>query len=254
MSLRWGIYLALLAAPALLAGTIDVSSDTSATLETGDSLAFQVLSSSFSTDAQSFGLPIYPTAISFALTTAPLVGAGDFQATLQSADGSISVAWANPIAFTGGSLQSFGYSGAVSTANGYLQLSPQLSVSLFSASPILTLTYTGPDVTLGLASYSLRQDMHVSLGGGPLTVGALQGSVTLETPESLVLTPLVLDLSGPRGPSFGGFTTDPAVPEPGSALLFVGGAALLGIFLMLGRRLRRTAAPIPCEKSTVCNR
>ena len=246
MTLRWGLYLAILAAPALRADTIlDVSANTGTTVQTGNILTFQVISGSFSRNALAFGQSVYPTDISFALVTAPISGAGDFQAALQSADGSVSIAFGGPLTFTDGVLQSSGYSGAVSTLNGYLHLSPPLSEALFSSSPVLTLTNDGPDVTLGLDPYTLRQELHVSLGSGPLTVGALQGSVTLES-QSLQSS---LNLGGPVG-----IGTDSQVPEPNSAGLLLGGGTLLVAVSLLMRRLAaRGDSRIACEKSTVCN-
>jgi hypothetical protein len=253
MKLRWGLYIATLAAQALLAGTIDVSANTVTTLQTGDSLSFQVLSSSFSRNAVAFGVSPDPTAVSFALTTAPIVGAGDFEATLQSADGATSVSFNGPLTFTDGAMSSSGYSGADSTLNGFLQLSPQLSDALFTSSPELVLTYQGPDITLSLVPYTLRQELSVSLSGGPLTVGALQGSVTLQTPNNPLFSPRSLNLPGPSGLFAGGFTTDPGVPEPDSALLSLGGGAVLCAFALFARWLARRNGPIAREKSTVCN-
>jgi hypothetical protein len=256
MKLNWGLYLAILAVPALPAATIDVSSNTSTSIASGDSLAFQVVSWNFARNAISFGQSIYPTAVSFSLLTDPIAGGGDFQATLQSADGSVSAAFAGPLAFTGGMLNSSGNATAVSTLNGYLYLSPLLSEALFSASPVLILTYDGPDLTLGLDSYTMRQELQVTLSGGPLTVGALQGPVTLQTPalSRFTVTPFIQDGS-PSGP--GGISQDSTVPEPDSALLSLGGGMLLVALSRLVRcitcRTSRRADRIAQEKSTVCN-
>ena len=176
MKFSWGVCFALLASPLLPAGTIfDVSSNTSTLISSGDTLSFQVLSGNFAGTALSFGQSIYPDTVSFSLVTAAVVGAGTFAASLQSSGGDVSVALDHPIGFTPGIISKSGYSGAVSTLNGYLTLSPTLSERLFSSLPELVLTYSGPDLTLGLDSYTLRQEMQVSLGGGPLAVGALQG-------------------------------------------------------------------------------
>ena len=253
MKISWGIYFALLAAPLLPAGTIvDVSSNTSTVIGSGDTLVFQVLSGNFAGTALSFGQSIYPSTVSFSLMTAPISGAGTFEASLQSSDGSVSVALDNPIGFTGGMLFKSGYSGAVSTLNGYLTLSPLLSEALFSSPPVLVLTYTGPDFVLGLDPYTLRQELQVSLGSGPLTAGALQGAVTLETPDPPHLQMALLTL-GQFGADVSDSAPGSAVPEPDSALLSLGGGALLiGISrIARGRQLRQDR--IAQEKSTVCN-
>ena len=54
--------------------------------------------------------------------------------------------------------------------------------SLFGGgTAVLGLRNDGPDIMLGLDPYTLRQDLFVSLAGGPLTVGALSDPVELES-------------------------------------------------------------------------
>src|ERR1017187_4123031 len=67
MRLRWGLYLAILVAPVISATTIDLSSETSILVHTGDTLIFQVSTGSFGVNAAAFGLPLYPEDVSFAL-------------------------------------------------------------------------------------------------------------------------------------------------------------------------------------------
>src|ERR1017187_10863469 len=86
MRLRWGLYLAILAAPAMGAATVDVSSETSNVVHTGDTLAFELLTWNYGVNAASFGLPIYPTDVNFELVSAPLSMAGGVAVTLGSAD------------------------------------------------------------------------------------------------------------------------------------------------------------------------
>jgi hypothetical protein len=240
MKYKYGLYFAILAASGLRASTIvDVSSNTSTTLSSGDSLIFQVGSANFAGTAQSFGQSIFPTAICFALMTSPLSGAGAFDATLSSADGSVSVAFDGPLAFTDGVMASSGYAGSVSALNGYLQLSPLLSEALFSAPPELTLSYTGPDINLGLSPYTLRQQLQVSLISGPLSAGALQGGVTLESPDPSLVAGATFDGSTALSQS-GGFSFAFPVPEPDSRMLSLGGGALLvGLSWLARRRTRR---------------
>ena len=222
MKLRWGLYLAILAAPGIGAATIDVSSAASTVVRTGDTLAFQLLTWNYGVNAAAVGLPQYPTAISFDLVSALLSVEGGFSATLESADRAVSVGFGS-LTFGPGFIQSSEYTGAVSTVQGYLQLSPLLSEALFSAgSAVIALHNDGPDVTLGLAPFVLRQDLYSSLSGGPLSVGPLPGPVNLESPDNGVVRPLELG-------------TD-AVPEPRSGGLFLGGGALLcGLSIILAR-------------------
>src|SRR5260370_28289111 len=85
MRLRWALYLAMVTVSLVGATTIDVSTQTSTVVHTGDTLVFQLLSWNFAVDAAVFGMPASPTEVSFALGSAPLGGAGAFAATLGSA-------------------------------------------------------------------------------------------------------------------------------------------------------------------------
>src|SRR5260370_41379587 len=86
MRLRWGLYLAFLTAPVIGASTIDLSTETSAVVHTGDTLVFQLLSWNFALDAAAFGLSAYPAEVNFALVSAPLGAAGEIAAPLKLAD------------------------------------------------------------------------------------------------------------------------------------------------------------------------
>jgi hypothetical protein len=175
----------------------------------------------------------YPTDLNFALVSAPLSEAVGFAASVESADGTVSVALDN-LTFGLGSLQSSGYTGAVSVLQGALHLSsPPDSARLFSGSFVaIDLLNEGPDVTIGLAPYLLRQDLFASLSGGPLSVGAIPDSVELESPDK----PMILEHFG--GPAI--FAADSEVPEPHTpALLFGGGALLCGLSAVLARVSRR---------------
>jgi hypothetical protein len=232
MILRWGLCLAILVAPAVGAATIDVSAETSAVVHTGDTLVFQLLTWNYGVNAAVFDLPLYPTDVNFTLVSAPLSVAGGFAATLQSADRAVSVAF-DSLTFGPGYFQGSGYVGEVSTLQGYLHLSPLLSEVLFSApSAIMALRNDGPDVTIGLDPYVLRQNLYTSLSGGPLSVGALPGPVDLENP----LNPAsLMDLGGAAT-----FAADAAVPEPQTGGLLLGGGVLLcGISVVMGRVSRR---------------
>jgi hypothetical protein len=215
------------------ASTLDVSSETSIVVHAGDTLIFQLLTGNFGVNAARQNQSPYPTEVNFALVSAPLSDAAEFAASVESADGTVSVALDN-LAFGPGNLQSSGYTGAVSVLQGALHLSSLLdSAQLFSGSSVvIDLLNEGPDVTVSLAPYLLRQDLFASLSGGPLSVGAITGSVELESPDQ----PL-------NSEHFGGRMTleaDSEVPEPQTfELLFGGGALLCGLSAVLARVSRR---------------
>ena len=200
------------------AGTIDVSTQASVFLGTGDALSFTVPSWNFGIDAVKFGLAEYPTQVGFMFASLPEGSPGQFEVVLESGDGSVSVSFGTPLSFTSGIFQGTGYGGAVSVLDGSLQLSEALSQQLFgSSAAVLFLLNTGPAVTVGLPPYTLQRDINVSLGGGGLSVGARLGGVALvEAPMGGFAMMDSLDAPEPSD-----------VPEPGSGLLLLGGGALL---------------------------
>jgi hypothetical protein len=243
MRLRRALYLAAVTVSLMGATTIDVSNQTGAVVHTGDSLVFQLLSWNFAVDAAAFGMPANPTEVNFALVSAPLGGAGEFAATLESADRSVSVAFGD-LSFGPGYFQGSGYAGEVSTLQGYLSLSQVLSGEIFNGSAaFIVLRNEGPDVTLGLAAYVLRQDLYSSLSGGALSVGALPGSVDLETRANQAR---LMNFGAPAGMAAGS-----QVPEPRSGRLLLGGGALLCVLSAVLARLSRGRV-VAREKSTVC--
>jgi hypothetical protein len=244
MKLQLGLCLAILCGPSIGAATIDVSSDTSAAVRTGDTLVFRLLTWNYALDAAAFGLPLYPSEVSFALVSAPLDFVGEFAATLESADRGVSVAFGD-LTFGPGYFQGSGYTGDVSTLQGRLSLSPLISEVLFSStSAVIALRNQGPDVEVGLAPYALRQSLYASLTGGPLSVGAVPVSVDLEG-----------RVNRARMNSFAATSSavETEAPEPQTGSLFLlGGALLCGISAILPRISRRGA--LLHEKSTVCIR
>jgi hypothetical protein len=196
----------ILVALPLGAGTIDLSAQVAALLDTGDALSFTVPSWNFGINAGNYGLPVYPTSVGFVFASAAEDSLAQIQAVLESGDGSVSVSFGAPLSFVPGMFQGSGYRGAVSVLDGSLHLSETLSQQLFGGSPaVLILRNTGPALTVGLSPYTLQQDLNVSLGGGGLSVGARLGGVALRDSES-----------------------DPAeVPESSSGVLLLGGGALL---------------------------
>jgi hypothetical protein len=234
MKIIRGCYFAIFAAVSLPANmpaaTIDISSNTTTLIISGDTLKFQIVDSNFAMNAVAFGQSIYPDQILFSLASFPLVGAGNFQATLQSADGLSSVAFNNPLTFLDGTMQSSGYTGPISALNGYMHLSTGLSQALFTGDPVLSLAYNGPDITLSLDPYTMQQELQFTLESGPLSVGAIEGSVTLQTPEQILLR----QASVPPGADVS------AAPEPESSMLsFGGGTLLVGLSWLARRRARR---------------
>jgi hypothetical protein len=228
MRIRWALYLAILAASSIRAATIDISAETSTVVHTGDTLIFHMLTWNFGVNAAAFGVPEYPTDVSFALVSAPMGTAGAFAATLESEDRSVSVGFGD-LTFGPGYFQGSGYTGEVSTLEGYLHLTPLLSEELFSTqSAVIALRNEGPDITLGLAPYLLRQDLFAGLSGGPLSVGALPGPVELEQQLHRVrLTNLGVTV---------GVAAPAEVPEPWSGGLLLGGGVLLcGLSAVLAR-------------------
>ena len=215
------------------ASTIDVSSATTAAVLTGDSLSFEVFTWNFAVNAAQFGLSPYPTDVWFTFVAAPLDGPAEFEAALQSEDGSVSAGFGGPLSFTTGTFTGSGYQGAVATLQGYLHLSPHLSTELFGGPSMrLMLRNTGLDVTLGLAPYTLPQELFVTLSAGPLSVGALPGAVTL---EKAPLQEGVPQEGAPQELPI----HDAQVPEPRSGALLVGGGMLLCLVSRLLNRVGR---------------
>jgi hypothetical protein len=211
------------------AGTIDVSTQASVFLGTGDALSFTVPSWNFGIDAAKFGLAEYPTQVGFMFASLPEGSPGQFEVVLESGDGSVSVSFGTPLSFTSGIFQGTGYGGAVSVLDGSLQISEALSQQLFgSSAAVLTLLNIGPAVTVGLPPYGLQRDINVSLGGGGLSVGAPLGQVSLVDPP-LGRVSLMDSLDPLDSPD------SPDVPEPGSGLLLLGGGALLWALARLRR-------------------
>ncbi len=208
MAYRWcGLAVVLVALP-LGAGTINVSAQVAALLDTSDALSFTVPSWNFGIDAGNYGLAVYPTSVGFVFVSAAEDPLAQIEAVLESGDGSVSVSFGAPLSFVPGTFRGSRYGGAVSALDGSLHLSETLSQQLFGSSPaVLILLNTGPALTVGLPPYTLQQDLNVSLGGGGLSVGARLGGAAL------------LEASDPPDP--------PGAPEPCSGVLLLGGGALL---------------------------
>jgi hypothetical protein len=174
------LYVGLALAAALSAKTIDVSSQTTQELQSGDSLVFLFADTSYAQRASSMGMASSPLEIFFNLISTPIGSAGQFTATLESMDGSASALFPGPITWSNGVAQTSGYSGQASVLSDNVTLSSALSREIFAGSEAeLALTYMGPDVTVGLPGYSLQHDLTISLAGGPLSIGAMNYAVAL---------------------------------------------------------------------------
>jgi hypothetical protein len=224
----------MFAALPMSAGTIDVSAETSALVRNGNTLAFELGTWNFGVNAAAFGLPQYPSDINFALVSAPLSVTGDFSATLSSANGTVSVDFGS-LSFGTGYIQGSEYTGAVATVQGYLHLSSLLSEELFGGgSAVLTFRNDGADVTVGSMPWVLGQDLYASLSVGPLSVGAIPGTVTLDPPDKPE------NLLSSAGPST--LASETELPEPRSGTLLLGGGVLLfglsRILALISRRQR----------------
>jgi hypothetical protein len=215
--MKWLLLVAMM--PPLDASTIDVSRDTSVILHTGDELLFRLSIQSYQRQAPAYDAPGDPTNFSFILASEPAASSVKFEAGLESTDSGSFEIFAGPLRLSPGIFSSSTYSGPVATLTGSLVLTHAESLSLFrSGAALLYVEDLGGDVTLGLPPYDLRQDLYGSTAGGPISVGAITTGVSLVR------------------------TADSQVPEPSSALLASGAAALwLAVQLLKktpGRRIR----------------
>jgi hypothetical protein len=205
--LRIAIFLAALGA-GMPAATITVTTQPSVVLKSGYSLEFLFTDTGYAQYASGMGLSPDPAQVFFNLASFPGASAGQFTVELKSGNGSHSAAFPDPVDWTSGVVATSGYNGPASVLEDCLNLSSALSQAIFVGSTAeLRLTYTGPDVTVGLPDTTLEHDLTITLAGGPLTVGAMDYTVLLNQ-----------------------------VPEPGSASLILAvGASLCAISLALKR-------------------
>jgi len=162
----------LLAAPCR-AGTIS-DTDTTLLLHSGDSLSFEILTWNFSFHAARLGTFRYPTDLSFTFVTAPVDAPASLSVWLDS------VPVAGPLTFTTGFYSGSQYRGPVSMVQGYLHLDPALSAEIVASGAVdFIIRNDGAELLLGLPPNTLRQDLSLSLSGGPLSVGTFATSVSL---------------------------------------------------------------------------
>jgi len=201
---RFGALALLTVSWPLVASPINVTNQTAVSLSTDDALFFTLATYGFAVDAKAFGFSPYPAVVSFEFVTGVTDSGGPFDALLETPSGSVIAAFPGFLEFLPAQFQGAYHSGPVDDIEATLALSPALSQQLFSgASAVLVLQNLGPAASLGLSSYTIPQDLTVSLSEGGLTTGAIAVEATLDDP-----------------PPPGG------VPEPGSGWLLAGGAAL----------------------------
>jgi len=230
-----GVAALLAASLPLAASPINVTNQTTASLNTDDALFFTLATYGFAVDAAAFGLSPYPAVVSFGFVSSSPGPGGLFDAMLETPSGSVIAAFPGPLEFVPAQYQGAYYSGPVGELEASFTLSPALSQQLFSgATAVLVLQNLGPTASVGLSSYTIPQDLTVSLSEGGLTTGSPVVEATLDDP-----------------PPPGG------VPEPGSGWLLAGGAALCWAAAAAMKRVRRRGAgrqacsvPIPRDVSS----
>jgi hypothetical protein len=214
-----GVIALLAASLPLVASPLNVTNQTTASLSTDDALFFTLDTYGFGVDAAAFGLSPYPAVVSFSFVTSSPGAGGPFDAALETPSGSVIEQFPGLLEFVPAQYQAASYSGPVGEIEASLTLSPALSQQLFSgASAVLVLQNLGPSATVGLSSYTIPHDLTVSLSGGGLATGAPVVETTLDDP------------------------LPPGAPEPGSAWLLAGGAALCWAAAAAMKRSRRRGA------------
>jgi hypothetical protein len=175
-------YLLIFASMAICcpASTI-VTTQTSATLHTGDALEFLFSGFNFTNYTGSASA----SRVTFSLNTGLLETDSLFDVCLQSQDGSVVVPIADDLGFSDGIWKSSLYSGAISTLTASVTLTAAEQAALFGASGtnlvLLVLRNAGDTITVGLPNYSLLQTGTISLSGGSVSVGATPLRVYLES-------------------------------------------------------------------------
>jgi len=219
-----GAVLTLLAASLpLTASPINVTSQTTASLNSDDALFFTLATYGFAVDAAAYGRSPYPAVVSFSFVTSSPGPGGFFDALLETPGGSVVAPFPGLLEFAPAQYQGAAYSGPVGEIEASLTLSPALSQSLFSgASAVLVLQNLGPTASVGLSSYTIPHDLTVSLSSGALTTGAPVVKAILDDPP-------------PPGD----------LPEPGTGWLLAGGAALTWAAAVAMTRARHRKRPKP---------
>jgi len=186
----------------LAASPLNVTNQTTATLNTDDALFFTLATYNFAEDAAAFGLPTLPGVISFSFVTSSPAPAGYWDALLETPAGSVIATFPEYMEFETVQYQSSRYTGPVGEVAGSLTLSSAEAQQVNDSPVVLVLQNIGSTVTVGLPPYNIAHDLTATLSGHGLTTGAVVNGVTLADPPG------------------------PDAPEPGSVWLVAGGAAL----------------------------
>ena len=172
---------------------------------------FTVSSYSFGVNAAGLGIDSPPTNVSFDFVSAVGALGAQFDATLESRDGTVTAAFPQVSTFEGGQFQGTYYSGSVAVLDRSMNLSSAISEQIFAGSAaVLELTDIGPGVTLGLPPYTLAEDLTLCMSAQGFSDGGPTVAVRMDD-----------DPSG--------------APEPDSRLLLALGASLL----VVAKRFRR---------------
>jgi hypothetical protein len=132
------------------------------------------------------------------------------------------------LSWSSGYAHNTGYSGPTSAIVGSASLSNALSQAVSSNSEAeLVLTYSGSDVDVGMRGTTLRQDLSVSLLGGPMSIGAMVYSVSLD------------DGAEDVHPLFTSASQQLVAAEPNTGMLLLAGGGLCLIAGALKRIPRR---------------
>jgi hypothetical protein len=191
----------LAAALPLAAGPLNVTTQTTASLNTNDALFFTLATYNFAQDAAAFGLPAAPTGVSFSFVTSSPGPSGYWDALLETSGGSEIAAFPDFMEYETALYQSGSFTGTVGEIEGSITLSSAESQQIGSSAVVLVLQNLGSTVTVGLPPYSIAHDLTATLSGSGLSVGG-------------VVTQVILDDPAP-----------PGVPEPGPGWLLAGAAA-----------------------------
>jgi hypothetical protein len=198
-----GVAFVLLAAGLPLAASpINVTNQTTASLNTDDALFFTLATYGFAEDAAEFGLSALPSVVSFGFVTGSPGPSGYWDALLETPGGSVIATFPDFLEFQTAQYQSVDYTGPVGEIEGSITLSSAESQQVGDSPVVLVLQNLGSTATVGLPPYSIAHDLTVTLSGDGLSTGAIVTEVTLADPPG------------------------PGVPEPGSGWLFAAGAAL----------------------------
>jgi hypothetical protein len=198
------VVLALLAAVSfpMAASPLNVTQQTTATLNTNDALFFTLATYSFAVNAAKLGLPTLPSAVSFSFVTNSPGPSGDWDVLLETPDGTVVATFPALMKFV---TAEYAIDGNPSVSVGYIggsiSLTSAQSQALFgNAAIVLVLQNLGSTSTVGLSSYSIAHDLTANVFGSGLSTGGVVTKVTLDDPAP------------------------PGVPEPRSAWLLVAAA------------------------------